>query len=280
MLARVRHESALQELLAIVREFEIPYRILGLGSNVLLPDEGLRGVTILMEGKFQEMSFDGLFVTAGAGLPLARVAKAAVDRGLAGLEALAGFPSTVGGAVVMNAGCYGVEVRDLLEVATVMDASGIRRDLQVEDLSAGYRTTKLQGSDLVVTRAVLRLTADDSGAARERLQQINRRRRQVMPSGMPNAGSVFKNPHGDHAGRLIDVCDLKGTRSGEAEISAVHANVIVNRGGATALEVLDLMRIMHSSVLEKFGIFLEPELLLWGDLRQRWRQLVGRAAAS
>lgn len=272
LFAAVISESALSRLLDQTAELGVPCRILGLGSNVLLPDEGMAGVTAVLEGDFLEMFFRGSTVTAGAGLPLAKVARTAVERGLTGLEALAGFPSTVGGAVIMNAGCYGVEVKDLLESATIVQPGGIRRQLRVEDLSPGYRTTQLQGSDAVVTRATFRLQTDDTGAALERLQDLNRQRRQSMPSGRPNAGSVFKNPAGDHAGRLIEACGLKGAQRGGAEISTVHANVIVNNGGAKAEDVLELMWIMHRAVEEQFQVSLEPELILAGSLRSRWRR--------
>jgi len=275
LFARVLSEPALRRLLDDAQELLVPCRILGLGSNVLLPDEGLAGVTAVLEGDFLEMSFRGSFVEAGAGLPLAKVARAAVESGLAGMEALSGFPSTVGGAVIMNAGCYGVEIKDILESATVVLPGGIRRELRVGDLSPGYRSTSLQGSDAVVTRATFRLHADDEGIALSRLQDLNRRRREAMPSGRPNAGSVFKNPEGDHAGRLIEACGLKGTQRGAAEISSVHANVIVNNGGATAEDVLELMWVMHCAVQEEFEVSLQPELILGGSLRSRWHHLLG-----
>jgi len=271
LFARLLSESALAQFLDQSHRLQIPWRLLGLGSNVLLPDEGLSGVTAVLEGEFLEISAAGSRVTAGAGQPLARVARYAVGRGLAGLEALAGFPSTVGGAVIMNAGCYGVEIKDLLESTTILRPGGIRRHLQMEDLSPGYRTTNLQGSDAVVTRATFCLCADDAGEALSRLNELNRRRRKTMPSGRPNAGSVFKNPSGDYAGRLIEECGLKGQQRGGAEISSEHANVIVNNGGATAEDVLGLMRVMHSAVQSEFEVSLEPELILVGSLASRWR---------
>jgi len=270
-------ESALARLLDQAKDLRVSCRILGLGSNVLLPDEGLPGVTAVLEGDFLEMSFHDSSVEAGAGLPLARVARSAVDRGLAGLEALAGFPSTVGGAVIMNAGCYGVEIKDILESTTILRPGGTRCELRVEDLSPGYRTTKLQGTDAVVTRATFRLQADDAGLALQRLNELNRRRRETMPSGKPNAGSVFKNPTGDSAGRLIEACGLKGVQRGGAEISSVHANVIVNNGGATAEDVLELMRVMYRSVEGEFHVSLEPELILGGSLRSRWYRAPGNS---
>lgn len=274
LLVRVQTESTLIRLIEEAQTLQLPFRLLGLGSNILLPDEGLPGVTAILEGDFLEVSSDGVLVTAGAGQALARVARFAVERGLAGLEALAGFPSTVGGAVIMNAGCYGVEIKDILDSTTVLRPGGVRLELRVEDLSTGYRATNLQGGDAVVVQATFRLREDSEGEARDRLTELNRRRRESMPLGKPNAGSVFKNPEGDYAGRLIEQCGLKGTRRGGAEISPGHANVIVNNGGASAEDVLALMRVMHRAVKTEFGVSLEPELLLAGSLRGRWQNLL------
>ena len=274
LFAHILSESALAQLLDLTRELEVPWRLLGLGSNVLLPDEGLLGVTAVLEGEFLEMSSDGTVVKAGAGQPLARVARFAVERGLAGLEALAGFPSTVGGAVVMNAGCYGVEIKDILESTTILRPGGLRSVLRIEDLSPGYRSTNLQGTDAVVVQAMFRLQEDEAGVALDRLTELNRRRREAMPSGRPNAGSVFKNPAGDYAGRLIDACGLKGLRRGGAEISTAHANVIVNAGEATAEDVLELMQDMYRAVRHEFGVSLEPELILGGSLEGRWHRVI------
>lgn len=271
VLARVACESALAGLLDMAAMLEIPWRVLGLGSNILVPDEGLRGVTIALEGEFEGLEIAGTRVVAGAALPLARVARGTIDQGLAGLESLAGFPSTVGGAVIMNAGCYGVEIKDVLVSTTVVLPGGVRRELRTEDLSPAYRSTNLQGSDAVVCTATFDLCRDDSGASAARLAELNHRRRGSLPSGRPHAGSVFKNPSGDYAGRLIEACGLKGRRCGGAEISTLHANVIVNNGGAKAVDVLELMCAMHRSVRDRFGISLRPELILTGDLGARWR---------
>jgi UDP-N-acetylmuramate dehydrogenase len=271
VLVRVATESALVRLLDVAAELRIEHRVLGLGSNLLVPDEGLTGVTIVLEGEFLSTEVSGTRVVAGAALPLARVARSTVERGLAGLEALAGFPSTVGGAVVMNAGCYGVEIKDVLVSATVVRPGGFRGLVQVEDLDAGYRSTNLLRSDAVVSSATFALRRDEAGEAATRLAELNRRRRQSMPSGRPNAGSVFKNPKDDFAGRLIEACGLKGRRLGGAGISPEHANVIVNQEGALASDVLGLMIEMHDSVLQQFGVSLRPELILAGSLGDRWR---------
>jgi UDP-N-acetylmuramate dehydrogenase len=274
-LVRLHSEEALTETLAVVRRLAEPFLLLGLGSNILVPDEGVPGVVALLDGEFLELEIQGRAIHAGGGLPLARVARAAVNQGLAGLEALSGFPSTVGGAVVMNAGCYGVEIKDVLESVTVVHPDGVRETLEARDLRAGYRSTRLQGSGAVVVRATFALQEGDSEALRQRLVEVNRQRRGSMPSGRPNAGSIFKNPPGDHAGRLIDACGLKGTRRGGAQISVEHANVIVNTGEAKAEEVLSLMAMMYCSVVDRFAVRLEPELILVGGLKTEWRSRCG-----
>jgi UDP-N-acetylmuramate dehydrogenase len=278
-LVRIRTEIALTRIVQIVARTSSPFRILGLGSNVLVPDQGLRGIVAILEGDFREYRFDGLAVEAGAGLPLSRLAQVTVEHGLAGLEALAGFPSTVGGAVVMNAGCYGVEIKDVLESVRVLHPDGTSESLGPSRLEAGYRSTRLQGSPAVVVGARFKLS-EDPGNARERLVELNRKRWQSMPSGRPNAGSVFKNPPGDYAGRLIERCGLKGVALGGARISAEHANVIVNTGGAKADDVFGLMAMMYRSVLARFQLELEPELILTGGLVERWSSLARDQAVS
>jgi UDP-N-acetylmuramate dehydrogenase len=280
LFARLSRQSALESVLAAVRETSTPFYILGLGSNVLVPDRGLEGVVAVLDGEFLELEIEGDRVRVGAGLPLARLAKEALARGLVGLEALAGFPSTVGGAVWMNAGCYGVEITDLLERATVLRADGAVLELGPEDLEPGYRRTNLQGSGAIVTRATLRLARGDAAAAMARMAELNRRRWLSLPAGRANAGSVFRNPAGDHAGRLIEACGLKGASRGQAEISAKHANVIVNRGSARAVDVLELMLLARRRVLEEFGIDLEPELVLIGELRQSWLDAIAGSPAA
>lgn len=270
-LVLVQSEVALVALREFCFESGLASRLLGLGSNVLLPDEGLPGLTLRLTGEFTEHRVEGTRVWAGAGVPLARLARQMTEAGLLGLEALAGFPSTVGGAVVMNAGCYGTELVDRLVETTVVDARGKLHTLRPEDLGAGYRTTRLQDGDSWVTSATLQLAPGEIGPAVQRLRELNRRRQASMP-GKPNAGSIFRNPPGDFAGRLIEAAGLKGVAEGGARISSDHANVIVNEGGATAADVVALMSLARRRVFEESGVTLEPELILVGSLGERWRR--------
>jgi len=274
VFVRVMTEEALQQVMSMSHEESLPVQILGQGSNVLVPDEGIPGLVLVLDGAFNQYHFSGDRVDAGGSVVLARLAKQAAQRDLVGLEALAGFPSTVGGAVVMNAGCYGVEIQELIVSVVVIEPGGERRCLQPGDLEAGYRRTRLLGGSAIVARALLRLRAGNGREAMETMATINRKRRSSMPSGFPNAGSVFKNPPGDFAGRLIEGCGLKGARHGGAQISDRHANVIVNLGGASADDVLSLMAMAYHEVKSRHEVDLEPELVLAGTLKDRWLRAV------
>jgi UDP-N-acetylmuramate dehydrogenase len=273
----VAHEASLEGLLALVRQHRLPFQILGLGSNILFPDDGMAGVVARLGGEFRRLEIDGTRVTAGAALALAQVAKRAAQAGLAGLEALSGFPSTVGGAVYMNAGCYGTEIRDVLDWASLIDADGARRTVTADELEPGYRRTNLQGTATIVTAASFGLRTGDAAAALGRIDELNRKRRASLPSGVANAGSIFKNPPGDFAGRLIEECGLKGEERGAAQISPKHGNVIVNRGGARAADVLGLMLAAREAVRRRFAIDLVPEVVLAGSLADRWTASEGRS---
>lgn len=277
---RLAEVSTLRGLVTLLRELdraELPWWLLGLGSNVLVPDAGLEGVVLRLAGQFSRFRVHGERVSAGGALAMAQLARRTAQRGLVGLEALSGFPSTVGGAVFMNAGCYGTEIKDVLLRATVVDRRGRLRRLGVDELGAGYRSTVLAETGEIVTRASFQLQRGDARRALERIRELNRKRWQSLPSGLPNAGSIFKNPPGDHAGRLIEAVGLKGERRGGAEISDRHANVIVNRGAASANDVLELMAEAHRRVADAFGVRLEPEIVLTGTLRARWTQITERA---
>jgi len=252
------------------RESGTPLLVVGLGSNVLLPDEGLEGVVLRLTGDLKRARIRDRRISAGGGIPLAQVARRAARAGLAGLEALSGFPSTVGGAVRMNAGAYGTEMRDVLRSVLVVDRDGERRRLAVGDLGASYRRTRLAESGEIVVRALFELAPGDPGQLLARIDELNTKRWKALPSGVPNAGSIFRNPEGDFAGRLLEACGMKGRRQGGAAISDRHANVIVNEGGATAQDVLALMRACRAAVAARFGLELEPEVVLVGRLRGEW----------
>lgn len=269
-LATVSTERALQALISWQQERQTPFHLVGLGSNVLFPDEGLPGLVVRLEGDFKKIRYRDLEVDAGAAVALPKLARRTARRGLSGLEPLCGFPSTVGGAVVMNAGCYGVEIKDLLIDCRVMGRDGVAATLSSGDLGAGYRSTLLQRTGQIVLRARFQLEHGDAAASMARIEELNEKRWASLPMGQPNVGSIFKNPAGDAAGRMIDVCGLKGLAIGGAQISPKHGNVIVNTGNARAEDVVDLMLAAYDAVERRFGVELEPEIILIGSLRKRW----------
>ena len=266
----VGSEAALARLVGLAAELAVPVHLLGLGSNVLFPDAGLAGVVARLTGGLKRVRIRGTRVSAGAGAALAQVARRAAKSGLAGLEALSGFPSTVGGAVCMNAGCYGTEIRDVLRSVRVVERSGRRRRLATAELEPAYRWTNLKVTGAIVTRALFDLAPGDSAALVARMEELNAQRWASLPSGQANVGSIFKNPPGDYAGRLIEACGLKGATVGAAQISPKHANVIVNTGGASAEDVLALMRRARAEVEARFDRRLEPEVILTGELIGAW----------
>ena len=240
-----------------------PFRILGKGSNVLVADEGLPGYVVVLEGEFREVSFDGERLIAGGGASLGGACAKAARAGLSGIEAISGIPSSIGGAVRINAGAYGGEIFDVLETVALLDREGHLVQKKAAEVDHGYRWTSLIETGEIVCRATLRLRAASKEEIETRMRGVADKRRGALPP-QANAGSIFKNPPGKFAGKLLEECGLKGARCGAAEISTRHANVIVNLGPASARDVLELMRLMRKSVLERFGIELVPEVELLG----------------
>ncbi len=257
--AEVDDVAALAALLGWARAERLPAIPLGKGSNVLVPDEGLDAVVFVLAGELAEVSIETPLVRAGGGASLMSLAVTARNAGLSGTEGLSGIPSSVGGAVRINAGAYGIEIFDLLEEVTVVSRVGEIRVVPAGTIPHGYRWSALCEGDDVVAAATLRLRPAGREEIDARLAEVREKRKKALPV-KPNAGSVFKNPPGDHAGRLLEACGLKGLRVGGAEVSERHANVIVNSGGATAADVRQLMARMRDAVRDRFGVDLLPEV--------------------
>lgn len=257
--AEVEDLAALVALLRWAGAEKLPLLPLGKGSNVLVPDESFPGVAFVLAGDFRKIEIEGARIVAGAGASLMSLAVQAERAGLSGLEGLAGIPSSVGGAVRINAGSYGSEIFDVLESVTVVARAGEVRELPASQIARGYRWTALMESNDLIASATLGLKEADPAAIRSRMAEVAEKRKKALPP-QPNAGSVFKNPPGDYAGRLLEACGMKGRRIGAAEVSPVHANVIVNLGGATARDVRALMAEMQRAVKERFGADLVPEI--------------------
>jgi UDP-N-acetylenolpyruvoylglucosamine reductase len=236
---------------------------LGKGSNLLVPDAGFPGVVLTLAGAFLATRLEPPEVVAGGGVSLMSLAVTTQRAGLSGLENLSGIPSSLGGAVRINAGSYGSELFDVLVSVDVVSRKGDRRTAPAAEIPHGYRWTSFCETDDIVCGATLRLVPKPAEEIAARLAEVAAKRKGALPK-QPNAGSIFKNPPGLFAGKLLEECGLKSRRIGGAEISAVHANVIVNLGGATAADVKALMNEMRTAVKEKFGIELVPEIQVLG----------------
>jgi len=256
-LVKVNSENLIQE---IVRS-GTKYHVLGNGSNVLVSDEGVRGVVLLFGSDYAEVSVCGEFMNCQAGAKLSDICKAAQKEGLTGLEFAYGIPATVGGAVYMNAGAYNGEMKDV--VRSVFSLSD-RGPLTVEKthLEFSYRYSVFHESNSVITGVALKLQKGDKAQITAKMEDFMRRRKDKQPLEFPSAGSTFKRPEGDYASRLIDVCGLKGFSVGGAEVSGKHAGFIINKGGATCGDVLRLIEAVKERVYKETGIMLEQEIKL------------------
>jgi UDP-N-acetylmuramate dehydrogenase len=239
----------------------VPCLLLGAGTNLLVADAGVEGLVIRCVNRGWKV--DGVRLRAEAGLKMMRLARICADRDLVGFEWAIGVPGTVGGAVYQNAGCWGSEVTDVLVQAEgVMPGQG-PQVWGADRLGLGYRTSALREGDLpgaVITAAVIELRAGDGQAAHRQMAQLTAERNRTQPIKTKNCGSVFKNPPGDSAGRLVEAAGMKGAREGAAQVSEQHANFIVNHGGATAADVDRLVRRVQGSVSERFGVALDTEV--------------------
>ncbi len=260
---RVFNEAGLAKVLRAASAESVPLALLGMGSNVLAADAGFPGFVVRLDGDFLRVSIEGEVLEAGGGAALGGVCAAAARAGLSGIEAISGIPSSMGGAVRINAGAYGREIFEVLASVRLMNRTGAAKTAAAGEIPYGYRWTRLCDTGEIVVSARLRLAAAPREAIAARTREVAAKRRGALPSE-PNAGSVFKNPPNDHAGRLLEACGLKGARVGGAEISERHANVIVNRGGATARDVLSLMERMRDEVAARFAITLSPEVDMLG----------------
>ena len=255
----VHDVDALAALLDASRAEGLPVLALGKGSNLLVPDAGFPGVVFALAGDFLATRIEPPDVVAGGGVSLMSLAIATQKAGLSGLENLSGIPSSLGAAVRINAGSYGSEIFEVLVAVDLVSTRGERRTVPASEIPHGYRWTALSGTDDVVSGVALRLFPKPAEQIAARIEEVTAKRKGALPK-QPNAGSIFKNPPGLFAGKLLEECGLKGRRIGGAEISPVHANVIVNLGGATAADVKRLMEEMKRAVKNRFGIELQPEI--------------------
>lgn len=253
------------------RELNVPVTLIGNGSNLLVKDGGIRGLVIHMGERFSEVSEpaplpDGRFaITAQAGASLQKLSRAAADHGLTGLEFAAGIPGTVGGAAYMNAGAYGGELKDVVRGVLAISPDGREeRVFTNEEMQFGYRHSVLSDNGYIALFASLQLAQGDPAAIALTMRELNQKRNSKQPVQYPSAGSTFKRPAGHFAGKLIEDAGLKGVTVGGAQISTLHSGFIINRGGATATDILQLISLVQNTVYDRFGVMLEPEVRIIG----------------
>lgn len=254
-----------QQTVQICKEENLPYFILGNGSNLLVSDKGYRGAIIQLWKNFSDISVKDCCITAKAGALLSKVAAEALEEGLTGMEFASGIPGTIGGAVFMNAGAYGGEMKDIIKEVKVLDDQGEIRVLSNEEMKLGYRTSIVKEKGYTVLSAVLQLKKGDVSVIRETMEDLKNRRTSKQPLDMPSAGSTFKRPEGYFAGKLIMDSGLRGFSMGGAQVSEKHCGFVVNKGGATAEDVTALIREVQRRVKEKFGVELETEVRFLGE---------------
>lgn len=264
LFAEIANRGQLADLISSGLTASHPVLVLGRGSNLVVSDSGFDGLALTLTDEFTKVVIAGDLVEAGAAAPLPRVARAAADAGLTGLEFLVGVPGSIGGAVRQNAGCFGMEMADRLITASIVDlATGVEREASPRDLDLSYRHSNVAPRELVVS-ARLQGERGDPARSREKMKEITRWRKEHQPGGTLNAGSVFKNPEGVAAGELIDRLGLKGMSVGDVSVSEKHANFFVAEKGATAKDIYRLVELVKDTVFERSGTKLEPEIQFVG----------------
>ena len=260
-----QNRTELKESIALLREYNVPYLVIGNGSNLLVGDGGIRGAVIQLYQRMQNISVEGTEMTLDCGALLSAAAAQAADASLEGLAFASGIPGTFGGAVVMNAGAYGGEVKDVLLSADVLTADLEVKTIPVEELDLSYRHSIVPEKGYIVLGDKLQLKKGNEQEIRERMAELAQQRREKQPLQYPSAGSTFKRPEGYFAGKLISDAGLKGKTIGGAQVSEKHAGFIVNIGGATTKDILDLIAFCQKTVQEQFGVTLETEVKIVGE---------------
>lgn len=257
--------QAVADSIRICKETQTPYAVIGNGSNLLVSDTGYRGVIIQIGRNLNQVSVNGKEIRAQAGAMLSVIAKTALSESLTGFEFASGIPGTLGGAAVMNAGAYGGEMKDVLTEVTVLTREGEIRTVPAEKLEMGYRTSLAAKNGWIILEAVLKFQKGDAEAIRGRMEELKMQRVTKQPLDLPSAGSTFKRPEGYFAGKLIMDAGLRGFTVGGAQISEKHCGFVVNKGGATAEDVRNLICAVQKKVQEDAGVKLEPEVKFLGE---------------
>ena len=258
-------KKQLTKILAAAKQDEVPVTIIGNGSNLLVKDGGIRGLVVEIGKDMEDIQLHGNCITAGAGALLSKIARAAADAGLSGLEFASGIPGSLGGAVVMNAGAYGGEMKQVLVSAKVLDKDGEEKTLSNEELDLSYRHSCIEEKGYIVVEATIRLNPKEKEQIFAEMEDIRKRRLEKQPLEFPSAGSTFKRPEGYFAGKLIQDSGLSGASVGGAQVSEKHNGFVINKGNATAQDVLTLIENVKKEVYRQFQVELVPEVKIIGE---------------
>ncbi len=261
-----REVGHIQNAIDILMENQVPFMVMGNGSNLLVRDNGIRGAVIKIADTFSHAEVKGEIIEAQAGILLSALSRLALNSSLAGLEFASGIPGTLGGAVTMNAGAYGGEMKDVIKSVSILDEYGKVVHLDSEQLALGYRTSIIQDTKKIVLEVVMELKKGDYETSYATIRDLTKKRQEKQPLAYPSAGSAFKRPVGYYAGKLIQDCGLKGMRVGDAQISEKHSGFIINLGNATANDVIQLIDQVKSRVKEMEGVELQPEVRIVGEI--------------
>jgi len=257
--------QSLCEVIKLCKKENLPIFIMGNGTNLLVSDKGIRGVVVKIYDNLNRYVVKDNFIEAYGGILLSKLSDIALENELTGLEFASGIPGTLGGAVAMNAGAYGGEMKDVVVETEFIDKDGNLKVIRGEEHQFGYRTSFIQKQSAVAVKSVIRLRKGERAAIKALIDDLTVRRQDKQPLEMPSAGSVFKRPEGYFAGKLIEECGLRGYSIGGAQVSEKHCGFIVNKGNATSKDVLDLIRHIQKTVKDKFGVELNTEVKIVGD---------------
>ena len=266
VLVKVKNEDQLKQLLIFNNKNNIKTTVIGLGSNLLITDKGIRGCVLVLADNYDDIKLNGTELTVLAGTSLNKAAKYSISHGLTGMEEISGIPGSVGGAVSMNAGAYGKEIKDVCISVKAFDLAGNEYNFTNDQMNFSYRHSKIFEQDLIVSSATFQLQNDDKNEAMEKYEDYTNRRETKQPLDKRSAGSTFKRPEGSYASKLIDECGLRGYRVGDCQVSEKHCGFIINAGEATSTDMLAFIEEVAGIVYEKTGFKLEREVKLIGDL--------------
>lgn len=261
-LLQIESAEQLSKVKKYLKTLEIPYFVIGNGSNLLVSDEGYAGVILSVAERMSDVKVEGNCIIAQAGAPMSKIARAALENGLGGFEFASGIPGTIGGGVVMNAGAYDGELKQVVTLVKVVDEDGNLLELDNETMEFGYRTSAIKNTHFTAVEVQIELQPGDKDAIRARMDELAAKRREKQPLEYPSAGSTFKRPEGHFAGALIMNAGLRGFQIGDAQVSEKHCGFVINKGKATAADVLNLIAHVQKEVKDRFDVELEPEVIV------------------